>query len=251
MFRNRYIYALGITLLLIVILMKSDFIEKIKYKFGIIENPISGHGYYMWSQSNYFQKRSQSMTSDPKIIFIGDSITNMLSVETVFNAVNFGISGDTVKRMKSVVKTYKNLEGKIIVLALGINDIPRDSNEIFEDYKELIENVPNTSTILISSILPIDEKSFFEHWKTKKTNSQISEINEMLHSYSLTKNNVFYSDTAILLRNTHNKQLRADYHSGDGIHLNMNGYEQWIIGLKCGLKDIVDKNFVKEDCVKL
>lgn len=191
----------------------------------------------MWAQTKYFEKRSKSMTDEPRIVFIGDSITNGLSVESIFNAVNFGISGYTVKRMKGLVGKYSNLEEKIIVLALGINDIPRNNSELIADYVELIENLPTNSTILISSILPRDEKTFFKYWGVKKTNSQISKINKMLLEYSLTKENIYYSDTAKFLRND-NGDLIVNFHIGDGIHLSEEGYKQWVNGLKNPLLDI-------------
>jgi lysophospholipase L1-like esterase len=180
------------------------------------------------------------MPKKKKIIFIGDSITNMLSVESIFNAVNFGISGDTVQRMKKIIGTYSNLERKIIVLALGINDIPRDTEELFNDYKELVSNIPKSSKILVSSILPIDESIFYKHWKVRKTNKQINNVNKKLKEFAGKTENVFYFDTGKLLRNK-DRELISNFHKGDGIHLNNKGYKQWVIGLKNAI-EFIDNN---------
>ena len=234
------LYLVGIHALLLIVLTKSNFIEKVELKLGITEPPLTGHSYYMDALGRYFANRSNTTVRGDGIVFIGDSITNGLSVETIFGSVNYGISGDSVKNAKDRVKKYSHLEDKTIIIALGVNDIPRENDQIASDYRLLTENLPSSSLILISSVLPVDEPRFEEHWKTKKKNSQIDELNTRLENLAGEFPNARYIDSAKYMRDTSGALLES-FHKGDGIHPNTSGYEMWVKGLREEFKRIVEQ----------
>ena len=224
------IYLLLIHSLLALVLTKSNFIEKVSARLGMVDStstqPLGNHEYYMQALGRYFDKRTETLGKTPRVIFIGDSIVNMLCVESKFNAINFGISGDTVRLAKKRVTGYHNLSGKTIVLAIGINDVPRENIEIVTDYRQLLTNLPKDSKVIISSVLPIDEEVYFKFWKVRKLNSQIDDLNYQLSQLAKEFNNVRFADTSTGLRKL-GVGLDSNFHTGDGIHLNKTGYEVW------------------------
>ena len=238
--RLSILYLVGIHALLLIVLTKSNFIEKVEMKLGITEPPLTGHSYYMDALGRYFENRSNTTVSGDGIIFVGDSITNGLSVETIFGAVNYGISGDSVKNAKERVKKYTHLEDKTIIIALGVNDIPRENDAIASDYRSLIECLPSSSLVLVSSVLPLDEPRFENHWKSEKKNEQIKELNLRLENLALEFPNARYIDSARYMRDA-SGSLPESFHKGDGIHPNTSGYEMWVKGLREEFKRIVEQ----------
>lgn len=234
------LYIVGIHVLLVFVLMKSNFIEKVEVKFGMKEPALTGHSYYMDALGRYFVNRSETMKKGDGLVFIGDSITDGLSVETIFDGVNFGISGDTVASAKERVANYKNLEEKTIVLAIGVNDIPRKTEKIASDYELVIQRLPKNSFVIISSILPLEENSFDEHYETKKNNEQIVQLNSSLAQLASRYPNTVYIDSSSHLKDA-SGNLNGTFHNGDGLHLNVSGYMMWAAGLKEEFKKLVER----------
>lgn len=184
----------------------------------------SSHLYYIERQWYTFAKRCESFNiNNPKNIFIGDSIIDMFCVEDNFDGINFGISGETAFNAKKKVKSLTNLDNKTIIVAYGINDIPRSCEDFRNDYVELINNIKTTGEIFVQSVLPIEEAIYEIYWGTKKTNQQVNEYNEVLKEISSEIHNCTYIDVRSFLTDDYG-QLRSDLQMGDGVHLNKNGY---------------------------
>lgn len=182
------------------------------------------HMYYIERQWYAFEKRCETLDiNSSKKIFLGDSIIDMLCVEDNFDGINFGISGETINNAKKKVKCLTNLENKTLILAYGVNDIPRYTEDFILDYIELIDNLNFNGEILIQSILPIEEAIHKIYWGCIKTNSQINEYNEALKEMSEIKENCTYIDVRASLTDEFG-QLRSELQIGDGVHLNKNGY---------------------------
>ncbi len=184
----------------------------------------SGHLYYIERQWFAFAKRSETFdVNKQKIIFIGDSIIDMFCIEDIFDGINFGISGEKISNAKKKINTLKNLDNKTIVLAYGINDIPRDTEAFIADYKTLINNLNFNGEIFIQSILPIEETIHKIYWGTVKTNEQIDVYNIALQRMCDEYDNCTFIDVRDNLSDE-TGQLRLDLQTGDGVHLNKNGY---------------------------
>jgi len=161
-------YLIGVHVFLYFVLLKSNFIEKVKVEIGMAEPILEGDLYYIDASGRYYANRSKTLGDEDALVFIGDSILNGLSVETVFHGVNYGISGEKVENAKEQILNYKNLGSKTIIIALGINDIPRKTEEIIADYELLLDRLPKSSFIIVSSVLPIDEPVYNASWGIKK-----------------------------------------------------------------------------------
>ena len=184
----------------------------------------ASHLYYIERQWYAFEKRCETLDlNSSKNIFLGDSIIDMLSVEDNFDGINFGISGEKISNAKKKVKCLTNLDNKTIILAYGVNDIPRHTDEFISDYVELINNLNFNGEILVQSILPIEEAIHEIYWGCIKTNFQINEYNNALKKMCETKDKCTYIDIRNSLTDEFG-QLRSEFQIGDGVHLNKNGY---------------------------
>lgn len=112
-----------------------------------------------------------------------------------------------------------------IVITLGINNgVPYCTEENFKAYyQKLITSIKSSSPdakIILQSILPVSEKyakntSGVSADKIDNANEWIAELSEL--------NDVRYLDTASTLKNPKG-YLDPKYDSGDGLHLNADGY---------------------------
>jgi len=193
---------------------------------------VNGHYYYMDFVGNTYIQRSRTLQSnDPQIVFIADSMVDRICVESIFRALNFSISGDTVHRVKERIKYYLHLEGKFVVLALGINDIPRPANEIIADYRSILDTLGPNTKIMVSSVLPVDSVPLQARFGVLKLNSQVRELNDGLEKLSSNYKNVYFEDTSEYLKGP-DGALNPELQIGDGLHLNDKGNALWIKALK-------------------
>jgi len=201
---------------------------------------LNGHDYYMTAQEQYFTARSKTLNKEDGLVFIGDSIVNGLCVESVFNAVNFGISGYTVRQAKNQVDKYINLESKTIILALGINDVPCETKKFETNYTSLIEHLPKSAFVIISSILPIDDLVFTSQGSESRNNININKLNASLKEIAKSYDNVAYIDSGQYLKSK-SGSLNPSLHGGDGLHPNRKGYRIWIVGLQEEFAKLVEQ----------
>lgn len=174
---------------------------------------------------------------DGVTIFVGDSITQGLAVSAVASpSVNYGIGADTTLGVLKRLPKYKSLyRAKLIVLAIGINDLkywPKE--ETLKNFKLIIDQLPTQVPVLISAILPIDENSKNEG--VVGSNAQIIDLNAHLKNISQSSDRLFYSDVGAALIDA-SGNLSGDYHI-DGIHLNKAGYNIWIQELRKSITHI-------------
>jgi hypothetical protein len=114
-----------------------------------------------------------------------------------------------------------------IVITIGINNgVPHCSANIFKEYySKLVRSIQDASPktkIILQSILPIskykeENTANVSISKIDTANKWISEIAEEL--------SVRYLDTATALKDSKG-YLASDYDSGDGLHLNREGYSK-------------------------
>lgn len=187
-----------------------------------IQQPIqlSTHEPYRDARQSQFDK----LNCKNKVVFLGDSITEMFNVSEFFPEVqvaNRGISGDysdsIVDRLDSIIV---DKPPKIFIM-MGINDLYKfkDSNRLIENYetvfKKIREQSPDTK-IYIQSILPINNDLF-----TKDiSNNDIVRLNKLIKELS-TKHNATFIDLYPLFEK--NNQLNKEF-TCDGVHLKGDAY---------------------------
>ena len=228
-------YLVGIHLLLAVVLLKSDFIDRVQPKFGIqadLPAEITQHYHRMLR----YHKRMDGNVPNGSVLFIGDSITQGLCVSAVaLPSVNYGIGSDTTLGVLQRLPEYKSIDkASTVVLAIGINDMKRRSNEdILKNYRSIIEHIPQNIPIVISAILPLDEESRPE-WEGRNQD-RIKNLNISLESIAKTDSRIFSVNAGSLLTDT-SGNLADRFHDGDGVHLNSEGNGIWINVLRDGIQ---------------
>jgi lysophospholipase L1-like esterase len=171
-----------------------------------------------------------------KIIFLGNSITEggawpeLTGDKTV---INRGIGGDiTFGVLSRLPDIIKRKPAKLFIL-IGINDIGKDIPDavIADNCKKIIALIkadsPQTK-IYLQSILPLNPfyPGFPQHYDKE---NHVTKTNELLRQTAVSSQVTFV--------NLHPLFLDAENHldkkyTGDGLHLNRQGYERWVSYLK-------------------
>jgi len=165
---------------------------------------------------------------------IGDSITQSLATSAVSElSVNYGIGSDTTLGVLNRLPIYESINStKAVVIAIGVNDLARRNNDsIIHNYEEILDYIPKNTKILVSAILPIDERV----QSKKSSNERISKLNSSLKKLTEKYENVVFVDSSNWLKGD-DDNLKTEFHSGDGVHLSTAGYKIWISQLRVSLK---------------
>ena len=224
-----YFYIICIHLTLLVALLNSDFVARVKYKFHPQKNEITKH----YKKMTSFHSRIDKNLDSNSILFIGDSHIQGLAVSSIVShGVNFGIGMDTTVGVLRRLPTYKSLTySRAVVLAIGFNDLQRrDNNEIIENFKKIFALIPGHSKIILCSLHKVGSM------KHKKFNKRIEKLNESLNSLSQEYRNVLYLRTFNDIH-TPNNYLAREYLLNDNIHLSALGYDLWVRALRKALKE--------------
>ncbi len=225
------LYALCVHLLLLTVLVKSDFIDKVRWQLLQTTPEISKH----YQRLTTSHRRMDGSVPQHAVIFIGDSITAGLATSAVSAlSVNYGIGSDTTLGVLNRLPYYRSIDtAAAVVLAIGVNDLPRRDNQaILVNYKKILDSLAGRSRLVVSGILPVDERVSGQRWP----NSRITQLNAALQQLVLAYPNAGFVDSSRLLQDD-SGNLHAEYHTGDGIHLSTAGYQIWIRQLTLALND--------------
>ena len=225
-------YLIGVHILLAVVLLKSDFIDRVEHKLGIHKTAEPPEITQHYHRMLHYHRRMDGNVPEGAILFIGDSITQGLCVSAIASpAVNYGIGSDTTTGVLQRLPYYNSIgRASAVVLAIGINDMKRRSNdEILENYRAIIAQIPKTIPVIVSAVLPLDEESR-DDWQGRNQ-KRIKTLNSNIVNLAMVENNVFFVDAGPLLIDEAGN-LADVYHDGDGVHLNSRGNAIWIDALK-------------------
>ena len=216
----------------LLLLLKSDPGRRILTEIGFC--PSRGHARFYDAMVSY-HLRMQGNVPPGAVLFFGDSITQSLCVAAVTQkGVNFGIGNDTTGGLKRRLPLYPAVEASgAVVLEIGVNDLKTVSDtEILGNYRSILSLLPRKVPVILTAIFPVDERA-----GARRKNAHIESLNrnlsEICHEFP---NCVFLSTTEELKDSAGNLQRR--YHTGDGIHLNAEGYRLWIKDLRTALSAI-------------
>ncbi len=166
-------YCILLHLFIGIIIVKTNFIDKVRWHLGFQQNEISD--YYL--QLVEFQKRIDQVLPDKRLIFIGDSLIQGLYVQAVAeNAVNYGIGNDTTEGVLRRIPQYASLsKASAVVISIGINDLEfRSSQQFADNYQRILNKIPTQTNIIANEILPINESA---ELSDKISNSDIRQSN--------------------------------------------------------------------------
>ncbi len=222
------IYLFLVHVFIGTIVVKTDIISRIQKKLGY-ENTspeLTSHYHTMVD----FHKRVDKNIPNKSTIFIGDSLIQGLAVTAISpKSINFGIGQDTTVGVLKRIPFYNSIaQAKMVVIAIGVNDLKkRNNNEIVKNYLKIINLIPNNIPVLFSAVLPIGESAN----NRIGHNDRIRELNNNLSNICESRQKLHFLNISPLIINA-NGNLSKNYHIGDGIHLNRSGNEVWIAELK-------------------
>ncbi|EOH3910147.1 GDSL-type esterase/lipase family protein, partial [Acinetobacter baumannii] len=221
---------LSMFLLLLANFFNPDISSWVKNKLNISTNS-ELNPYY--KKMVVVHQRMDGSIREGSIFFLGDSITQSLNVNSVTNqGINYGIGGDTTFGLLNRIKYYNSLnKADKILVAIGINDFifNRTSKEIIENYEKIFELLPKDKKVFINSVLPVTYQ--YTENSDKITIKQIVELNHELKKFCSLKPNCEFINSYGLFADSAGF-LKKSYDTGDGIHLNTEGYNLLIKILK-------------------
>ena len=230
--RSFTLYLVLVHLLLVVVLLRSDFSDRVRRHLGALPPEITRQ--YRSAVLGH-QRRDPNVPAGA-VLFIGDSLTEGLCVSAVTSpAVNFGIGNDTTLGVLQRLPRYRSVErARAVVLAVGVNDLRRRSNQdILENYRAILDIIPPRLPVVLCAILPLGENLSKE--RSDHDPGRLRSLNSELRALAEARPELVFCDAGPALADQAG-HLIPRYHTGDGIHLNGDGYGVWIDALRAALR---------------
>lgn len=218
-------WLLAVHSLLVLALIHTDLAYRIDRKLGLgyLQPPELTSFYHNMLGSHL---SLDGTVSSGSILFFGDSITQGLNVSGFKRpAINYGIGMDTSWGLLERLPKYASQQqASAIVIAIGINDLlrtKRSNQEVIHNYQRIFTYLPTEVPVFIQAILPVDE----QHTQLG-LNARILKLNTSLQKLAQQHQFIFIDLHHQLVNSQGN--LRAEFHTGDGLHLSPAAYRLWI-----------------------
>ena len=164
------------------------------------------------------------------LVMLGDSLTDRGEWHELLGrdrVANRGVAGDTIAGARARLAPTKSLRAKTIVVMLGINDLlsGRSVAACVDDYRRLLADLAAFEPpprIVVQSVLPVGAQ-------ISLSNQPIRELNEQLRALCVAPRCEFLDVFSALVGP--DGALPAS-RSGDGVHLDGDGYVQWAASLR-------------------
>lgn len=184
-----------------------------------------------WAQFNRYAEQNAQVTTDPKVVFMGDSITEGWAKEDpdFFTGNNFlgrGISGQTTSHM--LVRFRRDVidfSPEYVVILAGTNDVARNNGEISLD--NVLGNLismcelakANRIKPILCAVLPAD--GFW--WRTEiRPAEDLVRLNSMIKEYARSAK-IPFVDFHTPFKDENGGLPKA--YADDGVHPNLHCYK--------------------------
>lgn len=178
------------------------------------------------------EKVGPPQANSPRVVFLGDSITDGWRLNEYFTGRDFlnrGISGQATGEMLGRMKAdVLDLHPGAMLLLGGTNDIARGVPlKTIENNIVMISELARAHQVrvLIASLLPVSDYKKSQDPQFERTKArppaQISELNRWIQNYCLQNHFVYVDYYSVMVDGA--GRLRDDY-SDDGLHPNATGY---------------------------
>lgn len=181
------------------------------------------------NKKNYDKEISKLQSQYANYLFLGDSITYYYDLNSYYKdlpVINSGISGDTTEDILNDLtnRAYVYNPSKVFLL-IGTNDLNDDIgvDEVVSNIKAIITDINKNepqAEIYVESIYPVNYNTN-RRMVGSRNNEDIMKINNSIKEYC-NNNSYTYIDIYDLLSDE-DGNLKEEY-SGDGLHLNGDGY---------------------------
>lgn len=225
-----FAYIIALHLLLLFVLINSNFLDKISANVRPFFTDITPH----YRQMVKYHRRIDASVAPESTLLIGDSLLQALPTSRLIApAVNYGIGQDTTLGLLQRLPIYQSMAtAETIILLIGINDLfVRDVSETVSNYRRVLEQLPECKRVIAVSLLPVDTQTL----PVKLTNEEIDSFNTQLQTLIAERANTRLMDISQKLKNSKG-DLDSRFHIGDGLHLNANGYDVMIAALNTHLE---------------
>lgn len=197
-------------------------------KAAILRNDFGELGRYRDANA----KLAPPAAGENRVVFFGDSITDMWPLEMYFPGkpyVNRGIGGQTTPQMLIRFRDdVVNLQPKAVVILAGTNDIagntgPMTLEDIEGNYASMAEIArANGIRVVFSSVLPVHNYTpQSENMFAQRSPAKILLLNRWLKNYCTTHNLVYLDYFSALVDD---KGMLKVETAEDGLHPNKVGY---------------------------
>ena len=197
-------------------------------KTAILRNDFGELGRYRDANA----KLAPPVAGENRVVFFGDSITDMWSLEMYFPGepyLNRGIGGQTTSQMLIRFRDdVVNLQPKAVVILAGTNDIagntgPMTLEAIEGNYASMAEIArANGIRVIFSSVLPVHNYTpRSQNLFAQRSPGKILALNQWLKNYCTTHNAVYLDYFSALVDDK--GMLKAET-AEDGLHPNKVGY---------------------------
>jgi lysophospholipase L1-like esterase len=167
-----------------------------------------------------------------RVIFFGNSITqggDWAKLTGDSTVINRGIGADIVFGLRArLADVTKRKPIKLFVL-IGINDVSKDIPDavIAAQYRALVDSVRRQSPatrIFVQSILPLNPtvKNFPQHYDKQE---RVVAVNRLLRRMARETGATYVDLWPVFVDGQNRLDARL---TGDGLHLNQQGYERWV-----------------------
>jgi lysophospholipase L1-like esterase len=167
-----------------------------------------------------------------RVIFLGNSITqggDWAKLTGDSTVINRGIGADITFGLRARLADVTRRKPSKLFVLIGINDISKDIPDavIAAQYRALIDSVKSQSPqtrIFVQSILPLNPtvKNFPQHYDKPE---RVVAVNRLIRQMARATG-AQYIDLWPIFVDAHGR-LDASL-TGDGLHLNAQGYERWV-----------------------
>jgi lysophospholipase L1-like esterase len=187
-----------------------------------------------WAQLYQYANENEAVTAaskSPRVVFIGDSITDYWNLKKSFpnsDYINRGISGQTTPQM--LLRFFPDvisLRPDLVVILGGTNDIARDPGphvpvQMMKDsIRAMVELAyQHRIRVVLCSIPPVSDYSGVSR-TSERPAAAIDDWNKWLRQYATEAHAAFADYFSVTT--DHKRLLRAEF-SRDGVHPNERGY---------------------------
>lgn len=186
-----------------------------------------------FAQYGRYEQKNKEVTKKPKVVFIGDSLTdNWYKFHSEFftknNYLGRGISGQVTTQMlaRFQADVVKHSPETVVILA-GTNDIAMNKGYISIDH--ILENIismaqiakANKIKVVLCSVLPAEKFRWSWEVTPEQAVSSINELNEKIRAYAMA-NGCKYADYYSVMDDGKGG-LKKEYQK-DAVHPNLEGY---------------------------